>query len=388
MAGGKLRILWASTGLHVNTGYGKVTRNVTTRLARLGFDVINYNAQLLGGTCYMEGILQLPRGKDTWGSDSIPAYYALYGRNLLVTLWDVWVLHWVKHHALNWLPYVPVDAELDDYTYEINEPLSSPQAIAVVAMSDFGRRQLEKVVRGKKVYVVPHGVDTRLYRPMDRGEARREVGVPSDAFVFGCVAANVGDRKDLPTLLKAFKAFLEDNRDAKEAVLLLWTNVTPAAGSSFDIKRLGMRYGVGERIVVPHVQPPNVYFSEDAMPKVYNCMDWYVTCSRGEGFGLPLIEAMACGVPCIAPRNSAQEELVRGRGILVEPTMRMPTLTVPTHQEYPLVTPERLAEAMGRAYNSCSEGLRERCREFALGYDWDKVVMLWREVLLEVEDML
>ena len=378
-----LRILWVSSGFHLNTGYGKVAYNVVTRLKRLGYDIICFNPHISGGKLVLEGVLQLPRLRHPFGADVVPMYYRLYERNLLVTLWDVWVLDWIK--GMNWLPYVPVDSDLDEYTYEINEQVNKPEAVGIIAMSRYGYEQLRKVT-GKRIYLIPHGVDTKLYQPIPREKARRELGIPPDAFVFGTVQANIGDRKDIPCLIRAFRIFLDNNPDAHDALLLLWTNTQQVVGQSFDIQRLLKRYGVAKRTRIPRIQPPTIYYDEDFMPIVFNSMDWYVTASRGEGFGLPLLEAQACGRRVIAPNNSAQRELVGNRGILVKPKHRILTLTVPTHQEYPLVDPYDLADAMAKAYNKGGELCRE-CIEFASNYDWDRIIILWDKMFETIEVM-
>jgi len=385
----KLRILWASAGIHTNSGYGRVARAVTTRLKNLGYDIINFNPHLLVSPCYIEDILQLPRGFSQFGEDTIPTYYKLYNRNLLLTLWDVWVLRWIKKYELNWIPYVPIDSELDEYTYEINEPLNYEQCKAVITMSEFGRREVKKVLKSDKpVFMIPHGVDTKLYKPMDKRSARKVLGIPEDSFVFGCVAGNYGDRKDLPCLLKAFSLFLKDNPDARDCYLLLWTNVQPITGASFDILRLAKRYGVAKQVLTPKVQPPTAFYDDSTMVYVFNSMNWHVLATRGEGFCLPVIESMSCGVPNIVPKHSALVELVEGRGILVEPSMRILTLTVPTHQEYPVCRPERVAEAMSRAYNMNVEKLSRTCRKFAEKYDWDLIIKRWVSVLEAVEELI
>ena len=387
----KLKIIWCSAGMHLNTGYGKVTRNVVTRLVKnFGLDIICFNPHIYGAPIYIDGILQLPKMGHDFGADVVPIYYRVYNRNLLITLWDVWVLHWVRNHALNWVPYVPIDAPLDEWTIEINEPLNYPQCIAIIAMSRFGEEQIRKVVRDKPIFYIPHGVDTKLYKPMDKRQCRKELGFEEDVFIFGYVALNIGDRKDFPCLIKAFRIFLDSNPDArKDARLLLWTNFEPCLGRSFDIARICRRYGLSDLVYFPTMQPPNLWYGEDVMVRIYNAMDWYISTSRGEGFGLPLLEAQACGVPCIAPDNSAQRELVEGRGILVKPRYTTYTLCTPTHQEYAVCDPHDVADAMAKAYNmGVPDSLREKCREFALHYDWEIIVHKWLEVLGKVADML
>jgi phosphatidyl-myo-inositol dimannoside synthase len=63
-------------------------------------------------------------------------------------------------------------------------------------------------------------------------------------------------------------------------------------------------------------------FDEDDKPDLYNLADVYAMPSRGEGFGLVFLEAMACGVPVIASKlDGGREALLNGKlGLLVDPT--------------------------------------------------------------------
>jgi len=306
----------------------------------------------------------------------------------------VWVLSNLGNEV-NWVPYTPVDAPLDEYTTEINQPLQTAKAI--ITFSKFGKQQVEKVVKDKRVYMIYHGIDTKLFTPLsdenEKKKLRQMLGLPPDDFIFGFVGVNESDRKDIPGLLKAFSIFLANNKDAK-ATLIVWSGTKPAPGKSYDLVRLARRYGIENKVMFPTDPDYSMVYTYDFMPNIYHVMDWYVTASSGEGFGIPIAEAMACGIPVIAPNNSSQTELVidephTPRGILVNPSWVRPSLWTPTHQEYSFVDPHELADAMAKAYNINDERYSKNARAFVEEVlSWEKIIQQWIDTIHDIENEL
>ena len=115
--------------------------------------------------------------------------------------------------------------------------------------------------------------------------------------------------------------------------------------------------------------------------------------SVAEGFGLPIVEAMSCGVPAIVPRNSAQIELVeRGCGWIVENVpaemyVQIP-IYVPLNTTYPVPNQLSLLEKLEEAYSSPAQRKRygEAARKYVVGHhNWETVMEKWFKLLDEVE---
>jgi glycosyltransferase involved in cell wall biosynthesis len=155
----------------------------------------------------------------------------------------------------------------------------------------------------ERIVVVPNGVDP-AYRPLPRAEVeefRRRQGLP-ERFLL-CVAT-MEPRKNLPRLLEALA------RVPQAPPLVL----CGGRGWYYDevfatIERLGLQ----ERVHLPG------FISQAELPYWYNAASWFVYPSLYEGFGLPALEALACGTPCLVSRASSLPEVVGDAALLVDP---------------------------------------------------------------------
>jgi FkbM family methyltransferase len=115
---------------------------------------------------------------------------------------------------------------------------------------------------------------------------------------------------------------------------------------------------------------------DSGMAKMYNTFDVYLSASRAEGCGLPILEAQACGVPAIVPDNSAQPEWVRGHGWVVPCSDHIVVITTPQHNKWYLIDVDKAVDALTEAYKNKELRLKygKESREEMLKYDWDKIV--------------
>ncbi len=153
----------------------------------------------------------------------------------------------------------------------------------------------------KTVYL---GVEHGIFKPLGNKEnLRRNLKIPLDAKVI----LNVGTekyRKNIPGILKAFAKLAEDYRD----LILI------RVGKQSKISRkLIEKLGFSDKIK---------YFEsikENELPDFYNAADIFVMPSFYEGFGLPVLEAMSCGIPVLVSNTSSLPEIVGDAGTQVNP---------------------------------------------------------------------
>ena len=119
-------------------------------------------------------------------------------------------------------------------------------------------------------------------------------------------------RKSLPQIVEAFAAFRARHDDA---ILYLHTDLGGSYQEGVDLAPLLHAFGLDPEIV----RFPDQYryqfdpFGEEYMADVYSSFDVLLNPAMGEGFGLPVLEAQACGVPAIVTDFTAMSEVCGGR---------------------------------------------------------------------------
>ena len=242
--------------------------------------------------------------------------------------------------------------------------------------TEFGRR--EAVEGGCKVStaVIPLGVDLSVYTPLDRKACRREVlgdEIPENAFLVGNVNRNQ-PRKRMDLTIAAFAEWIYRHR-IRDAYLML--HVAPTGEDSFDLKQLVGYFdriypGVSKRVMLSNPGAFNGLL-ESTLAKLYNCFDVGITTSQSEGFGLPTLEMMACGVSSILPDHSAFSEWASGAAQMV-PCSTMACTPNSVNVIGAVVEHEGLIQALHRKYMN-----RDLCVLESLAvagdprYDWGSI---------------
>jgi len=244
-----------------------------------------------------------PAGRDNHGNDVLVAHYRHFtqGRpGFCVFLSDPWVLRAEIAAQLPMLAWCPVDH--DPVIPQTVEWFARGGALPV-AMSRFGQEQMQAAGL-KQVQYVPHGFDPNVFKPADRKETRKVLSLPRDAFLVGMVAANLGQpsRKAFSQALMAYSIFHKRHPDS---ALYLHTMMEhpigedlPAMCDALDIR--------------PYAADPYGFVigaPAALVNAVHNSLDVLLAPSCGEGFGVPLLEAQACGTPVITTNFSASPEV-------------------------------------------------------------------------------
>jgi hypothetical protein len=107
-----MRILWHSNAPWTPTGYGEQSRLFIWRLKALGHDVtVSCSYGLQGRPITLEGITLLPMGRDQYSQDVLAAHAATVKADIVITLYDTWVMEQEVTTQFRWYPWVPVDCE-------------------------------------------------------------------------------------------------------------------------------------------------------------------------------------------------------------------------------------------------------------------------------------
>lgn len=187
--------------------------------------------------------------------------------------------------------------------------LSARRARRVITISEHSRRDIVNLlgIPAQRVDVTYPAADSR-FRPLARTRVeafRTTEGLPAD-FLF-CVGT-LEPRKNLVGMLEAYAALPRGRPPLYVAGAAGW-RYTPIFQA---VQQMGLERDV-------HFLG---YLPEDALPLWYNAARVFVFPSLYEGFGLPALEALACGTPVIASSTSSLPEVVGNAAILVDPNDR------------------------------------------------------------------
>ncbi len=226
------------------------------------------------------------------------------GRKIVWTMHDMWPFTGICHHAAGCIRYErscgecpwlrsPSRNDLSHQLFHAKQAVYARGGITFVACSNWLRELAAKspLTAGHQVVSIPNPIDTAVYIPMDKREARHRLNLPEDKKIVLFAAAKASDRrKGMDYLVEASRIMAQQHDD----ILFL------IAGN--DGEELGKHLSLPARSLG--------YVAPRDMPGVYNAADLFVTPSLQENLPNTIMEAMACGTPCVGFHTGGIPEMI------------------------------------------------------------------------------
>lgn len=239
--------------------------------------------------------------------------------------------------------------------YQWLVPKLARRSRRIITVSKFSKDRLAEYCRvpSEKIAVIPHGVDAR-FRPLPAEEVadtRRQLGLPRHYALY---VGNLAARKNLRRLLDAW-AIVSPRRPEVSLVL---------AGTANHMFRDAALEALPSSVVLAG------YVDDAHLPAFYSGAELFVLPSLYEGFGLPVLEAMACRTPVIASNTTSLPEVAGGAALLVDP-----------------YSVESLADGLSRVLTDSQlrEDLAQRGLEHARSFNWNRTAEETWRVLTEAD---
>jgi glycosyltransferase involved in cell wall biosynthesis len=257
--------------------------------------------------------------------------------------------------------------------------------------------------------MAPPAADHEVFKPVpDRLAHRKHWGLHKDVFIIGTVMRNQR-RKLYPDLIQSFRKFLDTSPALADKTYLYIHTSYPDNG--WDIPQLLREAGVGNKVLFTYICPqcgyiaphffagstkacnrcgnytatlPSVHVgvTPAEMASILNFMDLYIQYSICEGFGMPQVEAAACGTPFAAVNYSAMESVLKNLDGIPIPVQRMfrepesgSFRALPDNDKFVAIlqsflgSPQPIRKQKGRkTYLACKQH-----------YDWDKTAKVWED---------
>ncbi len=310
------RILYCGD-CNVQTGFGRVAENLLPALAKeheIHVLAVNY----WGDPHDMPFSLYpaMVGGSDPFGSHRLPELIARVQPDLIFAVNDIWVLKMLWERAqpykeqfgFKWYGYFPVDS----YGFFPDVFHGCEEWDGMGTYTQFGLEEVRKAGCALPCDVIAHGIDRNTFFPIDRNEARKELGIPEDQFIVFNGNRNQ-PRKRIDLTIKAFIEFALGKPDAR-----LWLNMG-VKDQGWDIvplfQRMARDYGYdaeGKLILTSKDFDTTRCLPVDKLNVVYNACDIGINTCIGEGWGLVNFEHAATKTAQLVPDHTSLAEIFDG----------------------------------------------------------------------------
>ena len=397
----KLQFMLVGTHCHQFTGYSKVTWGIIQQLAKqpsiqvthFGFQKFhqippNYrpypaNVEAIDAAALEKAGPQSQQGQG-FGFSQLPEIIRKKQPNVVMIYNDMSVVaKFLEEIRKSGIPRTfKVWVYCDQvYTTQLQGYLDilNRDSDVVFAFTNYWKKCLKDQGITRPLDILLHGFDSNQFFPMPKELARKQVGIPSDIFLFLNLNRNQ-PRKRYDLLIMAFVELVVKYPTKPLFLMCICDKGEKGGWWLFEIfqRELKLRNVptemFGNRLMV---STQDMSFSDQDINMFYNMADVGISTSEGEGFGLCQFEQMGVGVPQVVPDIGGYKEFCNSENTsMVKPKFRyyLPTVFSPVGGEAFACDPHDICVAMEEYVNDSDKKTThgKKARETVLKYTWEK----------------
>ena len=426
----KKRVLLMGEALYLNSGFGTYGKELLTRLHATGkYELAEFASYGKAGLATPPWLFypNLPNdgdeaannlynsnGAHQFGSWRFDKVCLDFKPDIVLCYRDPWMDNWIEDCATRpyfhwvWMPTVDSAPQRQEWISTFG------RCDAVLAYSEFGGEVMEEQGKERVNFIgcASPGIDPDIYKPVPKDKMRAEMGIDPNCFIVGTVMRNQ-KRKLFFELMKSFRIFLDKAPPEIGGNSFLYLHTSYPEKSGWDIADGIMQNQLGGKVLMTYICKnckrffastfqdalarckfcnqvsaicPTVSYglSIPDLAKVYNLFDIYVQYAICEGFGMPQVEAAACGVPVAATDYSAMHDVVKftkGYPIPVRTFFR----EIETNAERAYPDNDKLANILIKFFKKSPIERMKKSIEVRKStikrYNWDKTAKVWEDYI-------
>jgi len=424
----KKRVLFLTEATYLSTGYATYSKQVMQRLHDSGkykiaeLSVYGSEKDERRKTIPWKNYPNLPNPEDAeqtklYSSDPTCQFGAWrferacldFKPDVVLSIRDFWMDSFIMKSPFRrifnwcWMPTVDASPQNEEWIHYFS------QADSIVTYSDWASNVILSQSGGCINFVGTASPSaSEEFVPMDKESLRKKLNIEPDVKIIGTVMRNQR-RKLFPVLFEAFAKYIHNG--CHDNTYLYCHTSYPDAG--WDLGQLLHTYGISSRVLFTYVcsgcKSVEICKFNDArkvcdscgkyesrpvgagngvsdadLAQIYNLFDLYVQCANSEGFGLPQVEAAACGIPIACTNYSAMEDVIKKLDAYpIQLDGKYKELETGCDRAVPNVN--SIVDIFYKFFNATEDFRKMRSKttryKFEKHYSWDKTSEVWMNAI-------
>jgi len=398
------RILIVSDCPTLNTGYARVSRFVATALQNNGYRVryLPCNATVEHSDRSFNFEMEKFDPNQRYNNHRIGEVLTNYKPALVMVFGEFSFVGYIGNVCMQFniqsLYYCPVEGEgyPPKVVYlsggHIDYKLTMMKFHHIVAYSQFGARNINNLLPGIVTDTIPHQVDNTVFRPLSR-EACLDMFFPQllknpdigmdKLTIIGGVFRNMR-RKGADYFMNAIGHLIRDHEKFSDKKYYAFLITDPRDGQGFNLETLIDKHGLKGRVVLHPVIGGKEGPNDHQLCEIYNTFDVMLAPHRAEGFGVPILEACACGIRVVTTNYATPAEFGKEVFTFVDPEWLEPVHG--TNCEWAVIDAKKIAEkvAVVCTSNNTKETYQKGV-DLANTFSEDNVTKKWLQLINDLD---